>query len=67
MMNCTKCRCGGRVERIDEREDGQYALYVCPNPRCANYKQVFGEEWIGPKAEFGFVSETNETNSPAAP
>lgn len=49
MKNCPKCRCTGRVKRVDEGADGRrVAEYVCPRPGCANYRQVFAEEELPP-------------------
>lgn len=49
MKQCDKCRCGGRVERIAQTPEGKEAVYICPNPRCANYKQEFAKELLPPE------------------
>jgi hypothetical protein len=48
MKECPKCRCAGRVRRIDEAENK--AVYICANPRCGNYREEFAEEAL-PKRE----------------
>lgn len=45
MTTCPKCRAPARVAKVDEHDPkGVRVTYVCPNPRCANYKQECGHE-----------------------
>ena len=44
-MMCPKCNAQGRILNVDERAPkGVTVTYVCPNPRCASYKQEFANE-----------------------
>ena len=42
-MECPKCRVDGRVALAEERDGELVRHYICPNPRCAMYRQEIGE------------------------
>lgn len=53
MKNCDKCRCTGRVKQVKEEDGKQVAVYICPNPRCRNYREEFAEEVLDAPAGAG--------------